>query len=121
MLDIKVGDQVFVVHQKSRHQTERRAELKTVTKVGREYGYIGDMKFSLRDGMSSHKDHNARCNGFGFDVYKKEQDYLDDVLATSEYKRLGGRLLSTWHGLKPLPAEVVNKIHLVLDEHKGGL
>lgn len=40
--DLKPGDTVFVVHQLRRSQTEHRTETKTITSVGRQYGYCGE-------------------------------------------------------------------------------
>lgn len=122
--DLKVGDQVFVVPQ-SRRYGSREGRYMKVTKIGRLYGYLEggsvDESFFLSSGISHHKEANARVNGFGFDVYRSEQDYLSKTEAASELDRLEKRLLAQ-HGFRQLthlPAEVVSKIHAILDEHEG--
>lgn len=122
--DIKVGDEVFVVNQNSRYRNRENLPPVTysafVTKVGRQYGYIGDKKFSLDTGYSQHPpDSNARVNGYGFDVYISQEAYEKKLWDRLNYDRLKDRLVSRgWTGLIELPPSAVEAIHAILDEHQ---
>ncbi len=73
---LKVGDMVFVAHQKTRSNNERKTETVPISKVGRKYFYIRnysrDLPFDPATGQSVHKEHNMRSNGYGFDVFREE-------------------------------------------------
>jgi len=123
--DLKVGDEVFVVHQRSRNQKERRQESGFVVRVGRKYAYIESKELHIapvcRDtGCSVHvpDNNNARINGYGFDVYRNEAEYQRERTESSELKRLQDRLCARPYGIKALPPDVVADIHAVLDAHK---
>ncbi len=109
---------VFVAPQKQRHGPVPVPYSATVVRVGSIYGYIEkagtERPFYLWNGKSYHKDTNARANGFGFDVYASEQEYLKETHERSESYRLAKRLR---HCQINLPAEAVAAIHAVLDEH----
>jgi len=117
--DLKAGDGVFVVWQRPRNQTTPgRAGVSIVEKVGRKYAYIPhNEKFCLETGMSIHsKDSNTRSNGYGFDVYFTEDEFLKKKQESSEVSRLNDRLCDRWGKLKKLPTSTVEAIHHVLDE-----
>lgn len=119
--DLKVGDTVFVVHQKKRSEKENRTEEKTVIKVGRQYAYLAggyyDMQFSRETGHSVHvKDCNARANGYGFDVYLSRWDWEKLVIDTDAKQRLQKRLVKSYGALVDLSPEVVGRIHAILDD-----
>lgn len=119
--DLKVGDTVFVVHQKKRTEKEHRTEERTVIKVGRQYAYLAggyyDMQFSRETGQSVHlKDCNARNNGYGFDVYLSRGDWEKLVADTDAKQRLQKRLVKSYGTLVDLPPEVVGRIHAILDD-----
>lgn len=120
LADIKVGDKVFVVHQRRRHSKDERSEFESVIRVGRKYGYLGGYReraFDLSTGHSVHgKDDNARANGYGFDVYINDEDYRRKELELDEKARLNRRISDRWKGLIDLPPDTVRKIHDVLDE-----
>ena len=117
---LKGGDKVFVVYQNRRGQTEERSEILPVSRVGRTYGYIerygAECPFYLLDGISHHKDQNARANKYGFDVYPSEECYRNVMHSKSEMARLKGRIADRYNGLKKLSPDVVQSIHKVLDE-----
>lgn len=123
---IKAGDQVFVVWQRRRRQTEERTETKTVVRVGRKYGYIKaysqDAAFCLKTGRSVHgNDCNARANGYGFDVYLREEDYRKQQRDAAEKQRLEKRIVGSFGRLVALSPEVVDKFNAILDaEGLGG-
>lgn len=78
---LKAGDVVYVVRQRYRGQKgEAVSGVATVTKVTK-YGYVCvnnvESPFSKLTGESVHvPNHNQRSNGYGFDVYTTEEDYL---------------------------------------------
>lgn len=123
--DLKVGDEVFVVHQSRLSGRERRTGIGTIARVGRKYAYVN--AYSLREspfcrdtGCSVHPpDTNARANQCGFDVYRNEAEYRAEVHAVKEYERLQTRICSRFHGLKKLPPDVVGAIHAILDAAPG--
>lgn len=88
---LKVGDMVFVAHQKTRSNTERKTETVPISKVGRKYFYIRqhgrDLPFDPATGQSVHNQSNERMNGYGFDVYREdswfraEQQHFQNVSA----------------------------------------
>lgn len=116
---LKVGDKVFVVHQKGRYSTEVRTEWCEITKVGKKYGYITryshQIPFNLEDGVSHHKETNERANGQGFDVFLCKEDYDKYMFDNAEYKRLKERLLNRWGKLVELSPDAVAELHKVLD------
>lgn len=117
--DLKVGDEVFVVQQKSRYQkTEARTSTETISKVGRQYAYFMDgrweQKFCRETGQSAHKEWNTRANGHGFDVYLNEEDYHRKQFEAEEFKRLEARLVR-FSNLRHLPPDAVEQIHNILD------
>lgn len=61
---LKVGDKVFVAHQKTRNGGERKTETVPISKVGRKYLYIKqysrDSPFDPATGRSVHVEHNMR-------------------------------------------------------------
>ena len=123
MKNIKVGDTVFVVYQKTRHGLPKEPTYEKVVRVGHKFGYIHrygqDAAFSLDDGVSQHKDTNARANGYGFDVYETEADYLKEKHEDDEFVRLQNRLIAdSWRKLIDLPPGAVQQIHAVLDSIK---
>lgn len=119
--DIKAGDIVFVVNQQPRH-SEKPPETAhaTVTRVGRKYGYFDrgyrQQKFDLETGYSVSSDCNARANGYGFDVYLSEGEYIDKQHEASERRRLQDRLIDR-HGrlVDELSREAIAAIHEILD------
>ena len=115
--DLKLGDSVFVVHQKRRYASEQKMEMKIITRVGRLYAYIDADQF-FRDTGSSHHgpDSNARANGYGFDVYVSEDAYRQKQHEASEHERLQGRLVDRFFRLNKLTPKVVAAIHGLLDE-----
>lgn len=119
---LKVGDTVFVVHQKRRHEKECRSHPSKVVKVGRKYAWLDchrDAKFSLETGMSvHHPDDNARANGYGFDVYHSEAAFNAKRYIRNEFRRLAERIVSPYSGrhLVDLPHDAVVAIHKILDE-----
>lgn len=122
--NLKVGDTVFVVHQKRRHEKEDRSHPSKVVKVGRKYGvlsYYGDARFDLITGQSVHSDCNARANSFGFDVYWSEQDWLELEHRRKEFRRLAERIVSPHSSrhIVDLPHDAVVAIHKILDGTLG--
>jgi len=120
-----VGDVVCVVDQRRRGSLEPEPRSEQVVRVGRKFGYIkgygDDRPFDLATGVSHHKEGNARANGYGFDVYKSEADYIQEVFRASEFRRLKQRLISGYSSsLVNLSHECVSKIHAVLDEELKG-
>ena len=79
LFGLKAGDMVFVAHQKTRSNNERKTETVAISKVGRNYLYIQqcgrDVPFDPATGQSIHKEHNIRSNGYGFDVFREESWY----------------------------------------------
>lgn len=119
--DLKVGDEVFVVHQKRRECSEQRMEWLPVTRVGTKFAYVRrwheDEPFSRKDGASHHSESNVRQNGLGFDVYIREEDYRQVVSEWAERCRLRNRLVVSWGDLVDLSPELVAKLNRVVDEH----
>lgn len=123
--DLKVGDKVFVVWQRDRYQqrnnTPHKTAVELITMVGRKYAYIKqgsfDTPFDKSTGVSQHDpNQNARQNGFGFDVYHTESDWMKEQHEYHEYKRLKLRLnVSDMHFIKLKP-ETVEQLHKVLDD-----
>lgn len=121
---LKPGDTVYVVHQAKQRETDRRVEAVPVVKIGRKYGYvahrIGDQgKFSLDTGESCHDpNHNARVNGYGFDVYLREEDWQLDLYELRRFRELALLLCGPCdhRSLKPLPPHVVEAIHAILED-----
>lgn len=120
LADVKVGDKVFVVHQRRRHSKDARSAFESVIRVGRKYAYLDGYReraFDLITGHSVHgKDDNARLNGYGFDVYISDEDYRRKELELSEKARLKRRIVDRWNRLIDLPPDTVSKIHDILDE-----
>lgn len=121
--NIKVGDTVFVVYQKTRYSAPKEPTLEMVVRVGKKYGYIKrygqEAAFYIDSGVSHHKDSNARANGYGFDVYASEEDYIKERHEADEFRRLQDRLCADRRGpLMSLPADAVQKIHAILDSIK---
>lgn len=120
---LKVGDKVFVVKQNSRFRNDqpRQTFKAEIEKLGRKYGYIkaGCFRgaFCLQTGKSHHNENsNARANGFGFDVYESEEDYLREQRRVQQLSRLQERLVSRHGKLYHLAPHVVELIHQLLDE-----
>ena len=121
MKKLKVGDMVFVVYQTKRRSTEPpRMRDAQVVRIGKKYGYcddgIGEKCFRLSDWQSVHEDSNARCNGYGFDVYESRQEYERIEHERSEYSRLVARMKRDSYSMIELPPDAVEKIHAVLYE-----
>lgn len=123
LADLKPGDEVFVVYQQRRHSTsQQRTEKCVIARMGRQYGYLdigrnNEAKFHLESGESWHKEWNCRANGFGFDVYLREEDWLESTRQTKERKRLKERLVDRFGWiLERIPPAAIDKIHKVLDE-----
>lgn len=118
--DLKAGDEVFVVFQGRRGGYGGEREVKDVVRVGRKYGYIHrygrDLKFNLEHGRSEHGDDNARINGYGFDVYLCEQDYISEQLKKAEMNQLSNRIVSSFGRLVNIPSEAVAAINKILDD-----
>lgn len=119
--DLKAGDIVFVVRQQRRRESTVYTSDEKVSRVGRKYGYIQrgylEEKFDLETGISVHvADCNARANGFGFDVYITEDEYLVKKINDDQKSRLTTRLVTSFGGLVDLPPDVVNEIHGLLDD-----
>lgn len=115
---------MFVVHQLRREKTEHRTETIAVEKVGNKYGYVSSRlgeqgKFSLDTGESCHDPTRpARANGYGFDVYLREEDWQREQYESRRFRELALLLCGPWnhHSLKPLPANVVEAIHAILED-----
>lgn len=126
LTNIKAGDTVYVVWQRSRrHKGPAKQSEETVLRVGRKYGYInpyGDEEpFHLSTGASHHDaESNARCNGFGFDVYRSKDEYEKEQHNEREFLRLQERLVERHGRLVRLPLEAVQMIHEVLDNSDWG-
>lgn len=119
--DLKVGDTVFVVHQRRRGDKEFRTAEMQIVKVGNKYAYLqgtwAELSFHRDSGISNHpKDCNARNNGYGFNVYLCREDWEREESHKAEKYRLEKRLISTWNRLRDLPPSVVSSIHSILDE-----
>lgn len=118
---LKVGDTVFVVHQRRRRgDKEDRTEESVVEKIGTKYAYIKQYRelvpFNKKTGISVHDpNHNARQNGYGFDVYRKAEDWLLVKTTEEERARLRPRLVDSWGRPHPFSRDVVMKIHAILD------
>ena len=87
--DLKVGDEVFFVPNDQRYG--RGPTVKTVTKIGRKYTYLGDIKIIAWS-----------YNGFAIathaewphgTIYASEQDYLE-MLEWNEFCNSSGRDLN---------------------------
>ena len=120
--DLKPGDSVFVVHQLRRGKSERKTLAATVEKVGRKYIHIQDgwfcEKFCKLTGRSAHSDCRTRSNGYGFDVYLCEADYLQEQHQQNEAVRLKTRLITgSWKELRKFDPNVVDAIHKTLDDY----
>ena len=82
---VKAGDSVFVVFQQSRYQKTNKLDPEcgefTLSRVGKKYAYFkrysDEVAFHLSSGTSHHGDSNARSNGYGFDVFKSEAEYIE--------------------------------------------
>lgn len=124
--DLKVGDSVFVVHQRGRWDpAEYKTAVATVVKVGRLYAYIeqgvySDLSPFCRDtGSSVHPgDGNVRSNNRGFDVHLSQQGYHESGQRSAEMARLTRRIIARMGDLIQLPPEVVTAIHKLLDDAK---
>lgn len=130
--NLKPGDKVFVVYQRSTWQTRNDVPVKTewaeVIKTGRTYGaierYGRPAQFLLSNGQSWHGAHNgtARCNGQGFDVYASEQEYLDKEEDRRSRIRLAERLgiqavtERSWINIAPI--DLVLKFHAAIDDYE---
>lgn len=123
--DVKAGDTICVVWQRTIHDTSPPVvEEKVVEKVGNKYLYFKrhgwDIKIDRDTGASVHQDHCVRANGRGCDAYVCEADYIYEQTVKQQLddleKRLIGRGISHYGIYKTLPHEVVMKIHAVLDE-----
>ncbi len=118
--DLKAGDRVFVVWQRRRGQAEERAGIETVVRVGRKYAYIKEYSqeaaFCRKTGCSVHdRDSNARANGYGFDVYLREEDYRKEQFDAKEKQRLEKRIVGSFGRLVNLRPEIVDKFNDILD------
>ena len=118
--DLKVGDQIFVVWQRRRGQKEERSRVETVVRVGRKYAYIEqysrEAAFCRNTGRSVHdRDSNARANGYGFDVYLREEDYRKEQFNATEKRRLEKRIVGSYGRLVDLRPEIVDKFNDILD------
>lgn len=120
--DLKAGDEVFVVHIAGRRYNWAVSgkEIQKLTRVGRKYAYFGsghqEKKFHLDEGWSAHDgDHNARANGYGFDVYLSEKEYIRKSHELKELVRLQERLHGSYDFPKLSP-DTVSRIHAILDE-----
>lgn len=119
--NLKVGDSIFVVRHLSRFsEKEPVTSTEIITKVGRKYGYYGtqyhEKAFYLDSGASYHPmDDNARVNGLGFDVYRSEVDYFEQVLQDARFRSLSERLIRCNGRLTTLDPVIVEAIHDILD------
>ena len=122
LLNLKTGDSVFVVQQKSRHVTEERVSTETITRVGRKYAYFKKYseeegaKFCRETGRSAHTgDHNVRANGGGFDVYLCEADYRRKQSNAIAKRRLEKRIVGSFGGIVDLSPEIIEQFNRILD------
>lgn len=115
--DLKVGQEVLVVYQRSRWAVQHNQEVKTewlpITKMGRKYGYINkyhqDLPFCLDTGCSVHDpDGNARQNGHGFDVYLSQEAYEEVLHLQHRRGLLVRKFREVEHQLHRAPLAVVN-------------
>lgn len=118
---LKPGDQVFVVHQRSRYQKETHTETLPVVRMGRKYGYVEkygrESPFCLQTGYSVHNESNVRVNGYGFDVYLSEADWQEEKRRDREKQRLKDRLVNNYGRLNSsIDWVLVDKL---LDEEMG--
>ncbi len=125
--DVKVGDTVWIVPQKRRHSSQDPGFSATVSNVARKYAFayrIDDkwMKpywFHRESGASKEeKDSNARANGFGFDVYHSESEYLKELQAANEKEAFVRRLDRGFScEIRKLPPEAVREITAIFDRY----
>lgn len=113
-----VGDTVFIVPQKRGPQSI--AGLQKVIKIGRKYGYVqgyhDSVPFRLDNGESHSDDYRTRSNGYGFDVYFSEADYLAKKEAREQFARLCNRLYAnTWKDIIGMSPQAVMSMHAILD------
>jgi len=116
--ELNTGDEVFVVHQRRRGQTEQRTGIERVENVGRKFTYIKSGKFHSDTGVSAHHpDSNERCNGLGFDVYLNESEWRREQHEEMRFKELSVILCGNYHyALKKLSPTVVEAIHDILEK-----
>lgn len=117
--ELTVGDEVFLVHQKSRGQSEERTAMLPVVRVGVKYAYVDlyglETPFRRDTGESHHSESNVRSNGHGFDVYLCEADYRKRVAEIDGCVRLMKRLDCWNYRIKNLSPKAVAAIHDILD------
>ena len=120
--DLKAGDAVFVVYQRGPHGfSVARSGTEIVTRVGRLYGYARvygvEAPFLLSTGMSHHPgDHNARANGFGFDVYPSKADFHAAEAARRQAADLWEKLRRVRPvDLRRVPAAALDALSRALD------
>jgi hypothetical protein len=123
--NLKVGDEVFVVPQIDSHRRcrgeERQGSHLPVVKVGRQYGYIRrhykEEPFCLKNGHSHHPDGsgNQRANGWGFDVFVNELDWIR-FKEDSEQRKLLGSKFNRCYFIDKLPEGLAEKINKLLEE-----
>lgn len=124
--DVKVGQSVFIVPQKSRHSQQEPGFTAVVTKVARKYAtaqtndgkWKREYEFNREFGSNKEKpDSNVRVNGFGFDVYHDVAEVVEQERQCQIRGALPARLVNSWGSLKDIPIECVEKIHALLTEY----
>ena len=124
--DLKPGDEVYVVRQRSRWSSPSEPEYRPVTKIGRQYGYVqmsayASEKFCLTSGASVHiPNHNQRTNGYGFDVFLSKEHYEEWRYAEETVNKCRTRMYKFFGGLgtPDLPLAAAEEILAVFDKYK---
>jgi hypothetical protein len=124
LMDVKVGDSVFIVPQKQRWGQQQEGFTAVVSSVARKYAiaktdgqWVREYCFHRNCGASKEApDSNERANGYGFDVYHSEDEYRKAVQAANEKEELIRRLDRGFSvEIRRLPPEAVREIIAILD------
>jgi hypothetical protein len=124
--DVKVGEAVFVVPQKRRHGNQEPGFIAVVSNVARKYATASHdegnwnriYEFVRESGASKEgPDSNARVNGFGFDVYHSESEFLEAQRQHQIRTSLPGRIIDRWGRLQIMPIACAEQIHAILNEY----